>query len=884
MSTHLQTAEAASLYVAPATLKSKRYKSLRLSFLLSILLAGFFSGVVSAQSNGIYESYAILSINGGVNTYYDMNAATANPDFNGGFLGNFNATNSLVVKGGQNKTFKCNGGDIFNGHLNWRVWRTSLGPSGSFNVISMGFISNDAGGCGGNQTWQGTGGVTNLLSSLSVSGNYTLEVYSDADGIPGTTYSSNGGANYRANFNYSACSPSTAAVISGTTSICPGGQANLVVNITGGTSPFSVIYNDGVSNATVNNYISGSAIPVSPSATKTYTLVSVTSTNGCAGTGNTGQAIVTVNPSASLSLTSILGTDAQTVCSGASVTPVTYAVGGATGASATGLPAGVNGVFNAGVFTISGTPTAAAGTYNYTVTTSGGCGVATANGSITINGALSATYVKTNLTACNVSPDGTITVTPTGGSGSYTYSWTGVTGSGNPASTPFSAGNVSSLTGLNYGFYNVTITDNGGCGSITLSNIHVEFAYSVYVTNSGTSSSSCGNTGSIILYGNAGVTPYTYSLNGTSYQVSNTFTGLAAGTYTAYVKDAGGCVSTKSITVGSIAPVTVSPFTRAASSCANDGSIEVYRSGGTPPYTYSKDGTTYQSGNTFTGLAAGTYTVYVKDAQGCIGSASAVVAQGAALTVTANKSNTSTCVTDGSIQVNVTGGVAPFTYSKDNGVTFQSGNTFTGLAAGNYVIVVKDSKNCTGTLNVTINLNPITVTSSVVNAGDCVSSNGKITLFRTGGVGPYTYSIDGNTYQSSPLFTNLAPGTYDGYVKDSKTCIGVMSGIVVGPNCPPPPVAGIATRSVQAITGVQAARAKVTAYPNPSSSEFMLSLEGYGTERVTIMVTDAAGRVVYETSGVGKQQYRFGSRLTAGIYLVQVIQGTNRQQLKLVKE
>jgi hypothetical protein len=123
---------------------------------------------------------------------------------------------------------------------------------------------------------------------------------------------------------------------------------------------------------------------------------------------------------------------------------------------------------------------------------------------------LSATFVKTNRSACGATNDGTITVTPAGGTAPYTYSWTGESGSNH---TPFSAGNVSSLTGLNYGYYTVTITD-ANSGLVVISNIHVELAYFVFITNSGSISSSCGNTGSISLFGNAGLTPYTYSLDG----------------------------------------------------------------------------------------------------------------------------------------------------------------------------------------------------------------------------------------------------------------------------------------------------------------------------------------------------------------------------------
>src|SRR5678810_577949 len=77
---------------------------------------------------------------------------------------------------------------------------------------------------------------------------------------------------------------STASVLSGTATICSGSSTNLVVTITGGTGPFTVTYFDGTSNSIVNNYASGSNIPVSPTSTKTYSLVSVVDANNCAGT------------------------------------------------------------------------------------------------------------------------------------------------------------------------------------------------------------------------------------------------------------------------------------------------------------------------------------------------------------------------------------------------------------------------------------------------------------------------------------------------------------------------------------------------------------------------------------------------------------------------
>ncbi len=119
---------------------------------------------------------------------------------------------------------------------------------------------------------------------------------------------------------------STAAVISGTTSICNGASASIQVTITNGDGPFTLIYNDGTANTTVNNYASGTAISVTPSVTKSYSIVSVANAFGCLGTGNSGTAAITVN--ALPTITTATATP-STVCSGAAIT--------LTGANSTSL-------------------------------------------------------------------------------------------------------------------------------------------------------------------------------------------------------------------------------------------------------------------------------------------------------------------------------------------------------------------------------------------------------------------------------------------------------------------------------------------------------------------------------------------------------------------
>ena len=145
-----------------------------LMLVLPLLLVIAIGTNVQAQS-GIYESYAILNINGGGNTFYDLNATTGNPDFNGTNLGSFSGANTLVLNGAQNKTFKCNPCDITNGNLWYRIYPT-LGTAGAFISSGLPFGSNLGTGCNGNdQTWDATAANINVLSGLSP-GNYTLEV------------------------------------------------------------------------------------------------------------------------------------------------------------------------------------------------------------------------------------------------------------------------------------------------------------------------------------------------------------------------------------------------------------------------------------------------------------------------------------------------------------------------------------------------------------------------------------------------------------------------------------------------------------------------------------------------------------------------------------
>lgn len=490
---------------------------------------------------------------------------------------------------------------------------------------------------------------------------------------------------------------------------------------------------------------------------------------------------------------------------------------------------------------------------------------------------LNVTYDTTNSSYCNGNSinNGTITVSVTGGVAPYTYSVNG--------GTTTQASNL--FTGLGAGNYVIKVIDATGCFATKNTSI---IEQGLYFSPRAYNVSACDlNPGYINMssYGN-GVPPYTFSLDGTNYQSSYIFAGLAAGSYTCYLRDATGCIATQTISI-STDRYRFDAYTTYSSSCINDGSVKIFQqrgSGGRYPFTFSLDGINYQASNIFNNLAPGSYTAYIKDASGCTGTIDFAIGSLHALYFNFLVTQTSSCVNDGTIRLTgISGGIGPYTYSLD-GINYQSNYLFTGLGEGSYTYYVKDSKGCTAQRDVYIFTNKIFISPQVTAAGSCAENNGSIRLFFTGGVGPFTYSLDGTTYQAGNFFSGLSAGTYTGFVKDSKGCTG-QKDIVVGPiNCAPP-VANNAKGLVTSAVTPSVSSLQVQVYPNPGIDEFTLVLSGYTmNEKVSVIVTDIMGRKVYFSEGTGKQQYKFGRSFIAGLYNLQVIQGTVKKSVKLVKE
>ncbi|HUH48166.1 MAG TPA: hypothetical protein VLZ54_13485, partial [Arenibacter sp.] len=295
------------------------------------------------------------------------------------------------------------------------------------------------------------------------------------------------------------------------------------------------------------------------------------------------------------------------------------------------------------------------------------------------------------------------------------------------------------------------------------------------------------------------------------------FSGLNPGDYTVEVTTGDGCVFTDNITVGEVPKLELSALVTANIGCS-DGEITLTATGGkpVPGYSYaiwsSKDGTSLYTevtdipadqyktdGNTFSFAAGeeGTYVFVVVDGNNCPAFSNPVTIRNNGVLAATVTAADVLCSGEGNgeIKIEATGGVGPYFYSKDGGVSFVSltpdtdGNvSFVGLAPGTYEIVVTDTSGCEVTDTVTIEQPfPLSASAGVSRDASCDPDNGaevRVTNV-VGGTGTYTYSFDGgSTYGTDPTAL-LHPGTYTVIVKDARGCTFEMPVTVADIPLPP---------------------------------------------------------------------------------------------------
>ena len=325
------------------------------------------------------------------------------------------------------------------------------------------------------------------------------------------------------------------------------------------------------------------------------------------------------------------------------------------------------------------------------------------------------------------------------------------------------------FTNLAPGDYTVTITDETGITAtktVTIGSGCMKAAATV-------KNATCGNVnGAVTITATNGTAPYQYSIDNFNFQESGVFVNLEAGEYTITVKDATGVTDNTPVVVDNIAGPRVKAVATDADCNSNNGKITMTASGGTPPYTYSLNNLDFQQNNVFNNLQPGVYMPAVADGNNCSVQHEPVTVYSLCLEFTITITNATCNALPGMIAVNVTSGNSPYLYSLD-GVNFQADNIFQDVKTGAYTITVKDNTGTVKVQNIEVKESCITLQTKVKNA-TCKKDNGEIAVSASNGIAPFSYSLNGISFQTDSLFTGLAAGSYAVTVRDAANASAVI--------------------------------------------------------------------------------------------------------------
>ncbi len=485
---------------------------------------------------------------------------------------------------------------------------------------------------------------------------------------------------------------------------CVTGLGQIAVAVANG-APVYTIAISGPSTGTVTSNTNG--FNLTGLAPGDYVLT-ITDANGCTTT-----ATASITAGVCCLTTTVVGVDGTCGDAGSIIVtsangtgPYTYTWTGGGTATSANSPYTITGVV--------------AGTYTVVVTDANNC--STTN-TVTITSAPAVTFTATaNAGACGAA--GSVDLTILTGTPAYTIAWAG----GSTTST----GGTTNIPNLAAGTYTFTVTDANNC-TATQTVVVTTGTNVLSATAVGGNADCTSGLGQIAVTVANGTPGYTVTLVGPSPGTTNAatngfnLTGLLPGNYTVTIVDANGCSTTVGTTVTDTACCMTTALTGVDGVCGADGSIIVSIANGAPGYTITWTGgistTTTTSPYTITGVAAGTYTVVVTDANNCSTTNTVTITSTPAVTFTAT-ANAGACGAAGSVDLTILTGTPAYTIAWAGGSTTSTGGTtnIPNLVAGTYTFTVTDANNCSATQTVTVTTSANNLTATAIGSGaDCTS-------------------------------------------------------------------------------------------------------------------------------------------------------------------
>lgn len=367
-----------------------------------------------------------------------------------------------------------------------------------------------------------------------------------------------------------------------------------------------------------------------------------------------------------------------------------------------------------------------------------------------------------------------------------------------------------------------------------------------------------GSSGSALIQASGGTAPYEYALGNGAFSSNPLLGGLAAGTYTARIRDANSCIIAITFTITQ-RPQIVAGFGLFRPVCfgGTNGRIAVSTLPGTGPCTFSLDGVNFQTSNQFPGLTSGPYTVHVQDSFGCVRAFPVTLPSNQPIVASLNVMNLAysgfgvSCAGSSNGQANVltVNGQPPLTILW-NGVA--GGNVVNNLQAGTVVVTVVDVNGCTGADTGFVTAPPpvsVTATAATPYSGFGVTcpgvANGTVSASATGGAGAFSWQWNFNNALSASTLTGASAGIHTIVATDANGCRDTATAVVTAP---PPLTVGIS--------------------PQTPYNGAQISCAGASDGSLQAIATGGAGTYQYQWATVPVQSTVLATGLPAGSHSV----------------